>query len=82
MNECFLYKGNDVTTTKMLQTTAAKDDLYTFIKAEVQNGKVNYSLSNNGVNFESCGVVAFSQKKPIQLSLQGSYLMDSYSAEY
>lgn len=80
-NECILY-NNATTKTTMLQKMSTKDDLYVFVKAEIQNGNVSYSLSNNGVDFESCGVVTSSQKKPIRLSLQGSYLLDSYSAEY
>ncbi|MFH0773412.1 MAG: hypothetical protein V1922_03825 [bacterium] len=82
MNECILYKNNNAPTTKVLQTASGKDDLYVFIKAEVQGNKVAYSLSNNGVDFESCGSVVSSYKNRIQLFLQGSYLIDSYSAEY
>lgn len=82
MNECLLYKNDDKPSVKNLQTTSGKDNLYVFLKAEIQNGKVTYSLSNNGVDFESCGVIAYSQVKPVQLSLRGSYLIDSYSAEY
>lgn len=82
MNECLLYKGDRLATTKVLQAASGKDNLYVFLRAELQNGTIAYSLSNNGINFESCGAVAASGKKPIQLSLRGSYLIDSYSAEY
>lgn len=82
MNECLLYKDNDKPIKKVLKKTAGKNNLYVFIKAEIQKSAVVYSLSNNGVDFESCGAVVSSQKKPIQLSLQGSCLIDSYTAEY
>ncbi len=82
MNECTLTHDNETPLTKILKTTSGNNDLYVFLKAKVKNGKVAYSLSNNGVDYESCGTVAFTQKKPVQLSLMGSYLIDSYSAEY
>jgi hypothetical protein len=82
MDECQLYKNNGLFVTKVLQKTSGKDDIYLFIKAELNNGRIVYSLSNNGIDFETCGAITFSQKKQIQLSLQGSYLIDSLSAEY
>jgi hypothetical protein len=82
MNECFLFKNNNLDTTKILQKTSGKDDLYVFLKAETQKGNIIYSLSNNGVDYEVCGTLPSTQRTHIQLSLQGSYLIDSYSAEY
>ena len=82
MDECFLNKNDDKPIKKVLKKTAGKNNLYVFMKADIQNGTVVYSLSNNGVDFESCGTVTSSRIQPIQLSLQGSCLIDSYSAEY
>lgn len=82
VTECLLYKNDSVSITKILQKTSIKDDLYLFVKAEARGGKIMYSLSNNGIDFESCGSVPSSKKTPIQLALQGSYLIDSFSAEY
>lgn len=82
MNECILYKNDAITTTKLLQTASGKDDMYVFLKAEVQSKKITYFISNNGVDFEACGSVITSGKKSIELSVQGSYLIDSYLAEY
>lgn len=82
MDECSLYKNGNQSSTKILAKTSGKNDLYVFIKAELKYGTVIYSISNNDLDFETCGSVASSQKTPIQLSLQGSFLIDSYSAEY
>ena len=82
MDECTLFKNSDKATVKKLQTTSGKDNLYVFLKVVVQNNKLAYSLSNNGVDFESCGIITYSQVRPIRLLLNGSYLIDSYSAEY
>ena len=82
MNECFLYGSSGVSTSKALHTASGKDDLYVFIKAEIRSGTIAYSLSNNGVDFEPCGAVVSSGKKAIQLTLHGSYLIDSYSVDY
>lgn len=82
VNKCNLFKNNTLSTAKVLQKTSGSDNIYVFLKADIQNNKIGYSLSNNGVDFESCGTVVFSEKKPIQLSLQGAYLIDTYSLEY
>lgn len=82
MDECLLYEKSDKKSVRKLQTTSGKDNIYVFLKVVVQNNKLAYSLSNNGVDFESCGVIAYSQAKPVRLLLNGSYLIDSYSAEY
>ena len=82
MSQCVLYKDRTSVSEKILQTTSANNNLYVFLKAEVKNNNILYSLSNNGIDFEQCGVVKTSEKKPIQLILHGSYLVDSYSVEY
>lgn len=82
MSTCLLSANDSTTLNKNLQTASGKDDLYLFMRAQLQNGKVVYSLSNNGVDFEQCGSVGSSMVKPIQLTLTGSYLIDSFSADY
>ena len=82
MSQCTLYEKSTTISEKMMKTTSANDNLYVFLKADIKNNAVAYSLSNNGIDFESCGVAKASEKKPIQLSLDGSYLIDSYSVEY
>ena len=79
---CLLSKDASQIATKTLQKMSGKNDLYVFLRAVVQGDKVEYSISNNGVDFESCGSVQYTEKKPIQLALQGSFLIDGYSAEY
>jgi hypothetical protein len=81
-NECTLLKNNDAIATKTLHSTSGKNDLYVFVKAEFQGKNISYSISNNGVDYEECGVVQSVQKTPIHLFLQGSYLLDSYAVEY
>jgi len=82
MSQCILFKDKTEESEKVLKATSASNSLYVFLKAEIKNGAVSFSLSNNGIDFEQCGTVKSSEKKPIQLTLQGSYLIDSYSAEY
>ena len=82
MNRCSLYKESMESISKTMQSTSGKDDLYLFVRAAFKNGKITYSLSNNGVDYEECGSVLSGAKKMIQLSLHGSYLIDSYTAEY
>ena len=82
MNECLLTDVNGKSVTKTLKKKSAKNDVYVFLKAEVADKKIVYSLSNNGLDFETCGSTAFAQKGPIFFSLQGSYLIDSLSLEY
>ncbi len=82
MAQCILYKDRTSVSEKILQTTSASNNLYVFLKAEVKSNNILYSLSNNGIDFEQCGVVKTFGKEPIQLTLNGSYLIDSYSVEY
>ncbi len=82
MSECTINKNAGTPVMKKLTSTSGNNDLYIFLKATVQNGKIAYSISNNGVDYETCGSVSYTQIKPIQLSLKGSYLIDSYYAEY
>jgi len=82
MSQCMLYKDKVLMVEKILKTTSASNNLYVFLKAEARNGDILYSLSNNGVDFETCGIVKAAGKKPIQLTLHGSYLIDSYAVEY
>jgi len=81
-NKCMLSTDSGTSVTNLLKNTTGKDNLYAFLKADVQRGKVTYSFSNNGLDFEACGTVPFSKHSPINISLQGSYLIDSISAEY
>ena len=79
---CVLSKNGSQTATKTLQKMSGKNDLYVFLRASIQGEKIEYSISNNGVDFESCGSVQSTKKTPIHLSLQGAVLIDAYSAEY
>jgi len=81
-SECQLKSDIDSTVITQLKKHSGKNDLYVFLKAEVVNNRVTYSISNNGVDFELCGAIQGSSKKPIKLSLQGSYLIDSFALEY
>jgi len=65
-----------------LKSIASIDNQYLFIKADVQGENVKYSLSNNGIDYETCGNVVGKGRTPLVLSLQGSYLIDAVSAEY
>jgi hypothetical protein len=80
--KCSIYKNDKMVTAKLLQKMTGADNVYVFMKAEIQDKKISYLLSNNGVDFESCGTVEFSEKKSVELTLKGSYLIDSYSLEY
>lgn len=80
--QCALYSNTTNVSEKIMKTTSINNDLYVFLKADVKSDTILYSLSNNGIDFEECGEVRSSKKKPIQISLQGSYLIDSYSVEY
>lgn len=82
MLQCTLYRNANSVSEKTMKTTSTNNNLYVFLKADIKNNTVSYSLSNNGVDFENCGEVKSSEKKPVQISLQGSYLIDSYSVEY
>ena len=82
MNECVVSNINGASTKKTLKKTSGKDNLYVFVKAELQREKIVYSISNNGIDFELCGAVNAFQQKSTQLTLQGSYLIDSYTVEY
>ncbi|MCX6731354.1 MAG: hypothetical protein NTZ55_05915 [Candidatus Roizmanbacteria bacterium] len=82
ITKCSLLSNDVVSSSKTLKKNSGADNVYTFLKAEIQGDKIAYSLSNNGIDFESCGTVAFTERKPVQLGLQGSYLLDSYSVEY
>lgn len=82
MDECELSNESGESKTEKLSSVSGRDDLYVFLKVEIQGRKIVYSVSNNGVDFTSCGAVTFTQTKQVQLSLRGSYLIDSYSAEY
>ena len=75
-------KNNDTPAKKILQTSSGKNDLYVFMKGELSGGKITYSISNNGINYEVCGTAQMGQQGLIHLSLQGSYLIDSYAVEY
>jgi len=81
-NTCVLYENKKSIRKTSLGLSKALDNLYVFIKAELKNGKILYSISNNGVTYEQCGMLSQSTNTPIELGLQGSYLIDSYSVEY
>jgi len=81
-DECLIYEGTTKTLVNPLKKTSAKDNTYVFLKADIQGRKIIYSISNNGLDYESCGNANFSKTSPLQLSLRGSYLIDSFSAEY
>ena len=82
INECIVYNNSQIVSPKKLEKTSGKDNLFIFLKATVQNGAVSYSLSNNGLDFETCASTSYSKISPIRLSVEGSYLLDSFSAEY
>jgi len=82
MNECTIKSQDSRNIQKTLKNTSGQDNLYVFMKAEVRGDAIAFSLSNNGVDFEQCGIVTSKQRGHVQLSLIGSYLIDSYSVEY
>jgi hypothetical protein len=82
MSQCTLFKSETKVSSKIMKATSASNNLYVFLKAEVKNNTISYLISNNGIDFEQCGTVKSSVKMPIQLTLRGSYLIDSYSVEY
>lgn len=81
-NVCTLSALNKKVKKTVLGSSKALDDLYVYLKAELRNNKILYSISNNGVTYEQCGMLSTSANVPIKLGLQGSYLIDSYSVEY
>jgi len=82
MNLCTLTEKNMSVKKQALKSTKAPDDMYVFLKAEFKGDKIAYSVSNNGVTYEQCGVTTKSSSSGVTLGLQGSYLIDSYSVEY
>lgn len=82
MNVCSLSEQNHVVNKRNLANNKAPNDMYVFVQAELRKDKIMYSLSNNGVTYEQCGIVTTHTTSPIELSLLGSYLIDSYSVEY
>lgn len=81
-NTCVLYENGKLIKKAVLGSTKALDDLYVYVKAELSNNKILYSISNNGITYEQCGILSTSANTQIELGLQGSYLIDSYSVEY
>lgn len=79
---CVLYENKKSVKKTSLGSSKALDDLYVFIKAELKNGKILYSISNNGITYEQCGMLSIKANTPIEIGLQGSYLIDSYTVEY
>lgn len=82
MDVCTLTEKGAVAKKRNLANNKAPNDMYVFIQAELRKDKILYSLSNNGVTYEQCGIVTTHTTSPIELSLLGSYLIDSYSVEY
>lgn len=82
MADCIITSDSDPMLSTRLKKTSGTNDLYVFLKAEVVRNTVAYSISNNGVDFELCGAIHGDAKKPIKISLLGSYLLDSLSIEY
>ncbi len=82
MNECVLQSQDNRDVKKILKNTSGQDNLYVFLKAEVRGDALAFSVSNNGVDFEQCGIVISKRREGVQLNLVGSYLIDSYNVEY
>lgn len=82
MDVCTLTEKDTVIKKANLANNKAPNDMYVFVQAELRKDKILYSLSNNGVTYEQCGIVTTHTTSPVELSLLGSYLIDSYSAEY
>lgn len=82
MDICTLTEKDTVIKKANLANNKAPNDMYVFVQAELRKDKIMYSLSNNGVTYEQCGIVTTHTTSPVELSLLGSYLIDSYSAEY
>jgi len=79
---CATYENGKLIKKTALGSTRALDDLYVYLKAELKSNKILYSISNNGVTYEQCGMLSQHSNTPIEISLQGSYLIDSYAVEY
>lgn len=82
MDVCTLTEQGTVAKKHNLANNKAPNDMYVFVQAELRKDKILYSLSNNGVTYEQCGIVSTHTTSPVKLSLIGSYLIDSYSVEY
>lgn len=82
MDTCTLTEQGAVAKKYNLANNKAPNDMYVFVQAELRKDKILYSLSNNGVTYEQCGIVTSHTTSPVKLSLLGSYLIDSYSVEY
>lgn len=82
MDICSLSERGTVIKKHNLANNKAPNDMYVFVQAELSKGKIIYSLSNNGVTYEQCGMITSDTTSPVELSLLGSYLIDSYSVEY
>lgn len=81
MNTCTVFQSEGKTHTKILASTSGKDNLYVFLKGSFSGKKIVFSVSNNGIDYETCGE-GEGVGGQIKLTLKGSYLIDSYSAEY
>ncbi len=82
MNECSLWSDRYAGRKINLASVSAKDDVYIFLKGEIAGQEIHYFVSNNGVDFESCGAVKRGIQTPISVSLKGAYLIDSLTVEY
>ncbi len=79
---CILTNNKKESIKKNFTKTLFENSTYVFIKATTIKDKVQFSLSNNGVDFEDCGEIKMDGKSSPELHLTGSYLIDSYSFEY
>ena len=67
---------------KQLKKFTGANDYYMYLRAIVKNGNVTYSVSNNDVDYETCGTAPKTNNEGVRLMFKGSYLIDSVQMEY
>jgi hypothetical protein len=82
MKTCTAYAGTSSVARKILTKTSAMNDFYVFLRATVKGNTITYDVSNNGIEYEQCAVLKRGGKTRVELTLDGSYLLDGVQAEY
>lgn len=82
MKTCNAYAGNNAIVRKILTKTSAMNDFYVFLRATVKGDTITYDVSNNGIDYEQCASLKRGGKTRVELTLDGSYLVDGVQAEY
>lgn len=82
MKTCTVQANDKTVVRKLLKDTSGSNDYYVFLRITLKGSAITYSISNNGLDFEECGLATRTRKQPLTLSLEGSYLIDGIQAEY